>query len=56
MQWCRKAAENGNARSCLKLASRMYLAMPYAHEVGHVGEAAVVAAGIMRGHGIPRMS
>ena len=44
LQWQRKAAENGDAESCLSLAHRMYEDRPYAREVGHVGEAAGVAA------------
>jgi len=56
MHWCRKAAENGDADSCLVLATRMYLDTPYAREVGHVVEAAGVAtsAEVMEGHDIPR--
>ena len=55
MQWRRKAAENGHADACLKLASFMYADEPYAREVGHVGEAAGVAssAGVMEGHDVP---
>ena len=51
----RKAAENGNTRVCLHLASCMYADRPYAREVGHVGEAAGVAtsAGVMDGHDVP---
>ena len=51
----RKAAENGHARSCLKVASRMYADEPYAREVGHFGETAGVAtsAGVMEGHDVP---
>jgi len=56
MQWRRKAAENGDAVACLKLAALMYVDQPYAREVGHVGEAAGVAtsAGVtMEGHDVP---
>jgi TPR repeat protein len=55
MRWTRKAAENGDTDSCLQIAARMYLDMPYAREVGHVVEAAGVAssAGIMEGHDVP---
>ena len=53
--WLRKAAENGNANACFKLAANMYGDRPYAREVGHVGEAAGVAAsnGVMEGHEVP---
>jgi TPR repeat protein len=55
MRWLRKAAENGHADSCLRLAHRMYGDQPYAREVGHVGEAAGAAApaGVMEGHDVP---
>jgi len=55
MQWRRKAAENGVAGRCRELAARMYADLPYAREVGHVGEAAGVAtsAGVMEGHDVP---
>ena len=51
----RKAAETGDADACLQLANRMYLDVPYAREVGHVGEAAGVAtlAGVIEGHDVP---
>jgi hypothetical protein len=54
MQWIRKAAENGRAESCRLLAARMYFDLPYAREVGHVGEAAGAArsAGVMEGHDV----
>jgi len=54
MAWRRKAAELGFAESCLYLATAMYLDIPYAREVGHVGEAAGVAAsvGVMEGHDV----
>ena len=57
MQWMRKAAENGGGtNACLQLAARMYLDIPYAREVGLVGEATVVAtsAGLMDGHDVPQ--
>ena len=56
MQWRRKAAENGDADACVKLAARMYGDHPYAREVGHVVEAAGVAtsAGVMEGHDVPQ--
>ena len=56
MQWRRKAAENGYADACLQLALRMYGDEPYAREVGHVGEAAGVAApaGVTEGHDVPQ--
>jgi hypothetical protein len=55
MQWSRKAAENGHANTCSRLAARMYVDRPYAREVGHVGEAAGVATsvGVMEGHDVP---
>ena len=55
MQCLRKAAENGRADACLKLAGQMYGDDPYAREVGHVGEAAGVAtsAGVTEGHDVP---
>jgi len=55
MQWKRKAAESGIAASCLMIAGGMYLDVPYAREVGHVGEAAGVAAPAeaMEGHNVP---
>jgi len=55
MRWVRKAAENGRAESCLELADEMYRDQPYAREVGHVVEAAGVAAssGVMEGHDAP---
>ena len=54
-QWLRKAAENGRADACLRLAAWMYRDEPYAREVGHVGEAVGVAtsAGVMEGHDVP---
>ena len=55
MQFWRKAAENGITDSSLHLAAYMYADHPYAREVGHVGEAAGVAApaGVMEGHDVP---
>ena len=54
MQWLRKAAENGHAVACVKLATHMYGDQPYAREVGHVGEAAgVLSTGVMEGHDVP---
>ena len=55
MRWTRKAAENGDADACLRLAARMYGDEPYSRVVGHVGEAAGVAssARVMEGHDIP---
>ena len=55
VRWTRKAAENGYIRACAELAQRMYGDLPYAREVGHVGEAAGVAtsAGLMEGHDVP---
>ena len=54
-QWLRKAAEDGYAQACWRLAIQMYLGFPYAREVGHVGEAAGVAegAGLREGHDVP---
>jgi len=54
-EWRRKAAENADADECLRLAAHMYGDLPYAREVGHVGEAAGVAtsAGVMEGHDVP---
>jgi len=56
MQWVRKAAETGHTEACFRLAIHMYTDMPYAREVGHVGEAAGVAtsAGFMEGHDVPQ--
>jgi len=55
MQWCRKAADNGDTMSCLRLAEHMYLDLPYAREVGHVVEAAGVntSAEVTEGHDVP---
>jgi TPR repeat protein len=55
VQWMRTAAEKGRADVCLRLASQMYANLPYAREVGHVVEAAEVAAsgGLTDGHDIP---
>jgi len=55
LQWRRKAADTGDAGTCLVLASRMYGDEPYAREVGHVEEAAGVAtpAGVTEGHDVP---
>jgi TPR repeat protein len=54
-RWLRKAAENGDADSCIRLADGMYRDQPYAREVGYVGEAAGVAtpAGVTEGHDVP---
>jgi hypothetical protein len=51
----RTAAENGLNSACLQLAAFMYVDLPYAREVGHVGEAAGVAepAGVTEGHDVP---
>jgi len=56
MEWCRKAAENGHADACVRLATCLYLGQPYAREVGHVREAdaAVTSDGVMEGHDVPR--
>jgi len=45
----------GHADACLQLASHMCADLPYAREVGHVGEAAGVAtsAGVTEGHDVP---
>jgi len=55
MQWYGKAAENGEAESCLMLAQYMYSDHPYARKVGHVVEVGGVGtlAGIMEGHCVP---
>ena len=55
LQWTRKAAENGDADFCLKLAMCIYKDQPYAREVGHVVKAIGVAssAGLMEGHDVP---
>ena len=61
LQWLRTAAENGYVEACFELARDMYLDMPYAREIGHVGEAAVAAgpdrggvtAGVRQAHDIP---
>jgi TPR repeat protein len=52
MRWMRKAAENGDANACSCLAEWMYHDDPYAREIGHVSEAAGVAAsaGGVEGH------
>jgi TPR repeat protein len=54
MRWRRKAAENGDTESCLRLAARMYADQPYAREVGHVVEASGIAApaGVTEGHDV----
>jgi hypothetical protein len=54
-QWMRMAAENGHPESCIRLAAHMYMDRPHAREVGHVGEAAGVAAptGVPEGHYVP---
>jgi len=56
LSWTRKAAENGIADACLRLAGRMYLDLPYAREVGHVMEADgdATSTGVMQGHNVPR--
>jgi hypothetical protein len=56
IQWARRAADLGQAESCLQLAGSMYAGLPYAREVGHVSEAVGVAtsAGAMPGHDIPQ--
>jgi len=53
----RKAAELGHTNACLLFAARMYGDQPYARQVGHVVEAAGVAAlaGVMEGN-VLRMS
>jgi len=55
VQWKRKAAEIGEANACLQLARNMYVDLPYAREIGHVGEAAGVAmsVGLIEGHDVP---
>ena len=55
MQWLRKAAENGLADACARLAALMYGEWPYAREVGHVVDTAGVATsdGVMDGHDVP---
>jgi len=55
MRWMRKAAENGHADSCLRLADAMYIDQPYAREVGHVGQAAgpALPAGVTESHDVP---
>ena len=55
VQWMRKAAENGDHDACLKLAAKMYGDLPYAREVGHMGEAAgdATSAGVTEGHDVP---
>jgi TPR repeat protein len=56
LQCLRKAAENGHANACSRLAIRMYGDDPYAREVGHVVEAAgvVTSAGVTEGHDVPQ--
>jgi TPR repeat protein len=55
MQWMRKSADNGHTDACGWLAAWMYADLPYAREVGHVGEVAGVAtsAGVTEGHDVP---
>jgi TPR repeat protein len=55
MQWLRKAAENGIADACMRLATRMYADQPYAREVGHVMEAGgdATSAAVVEGHNVP---
>ena len=56
LQWMRKAAENGNAVACLRLAMVMYGDHPYAREVGHVVEVAGIlatSARVPEGHDVP---
>jgi len=55
MQWTRKAAVTGESDLCMQLAGNMYMDLPYARQVGHVGEAARVAtpAGVTEGHDVP---
>jgi TPR repeat protein len=55
MRWMRKAAENGDAVTCQKLANSMYADVPYARKVGRVEEASGVAASavVMEGHDVP---
>jgi len=55
MQQClRQAAENGYAKASLLLAGHMYMDIPYAREVGDVGEAAGRLSGeVMEGHDVP---
>ena len=43
LRWLRMAAENGYVEACYELARDMYLNLPYAREIGRLGEAAVVA-------------
>jgi len=51
----RKAAENGHAGACLRIASFMYGDAPYAREVGRVEAVAGVAtlSGVMERHDVP---
>ena len=63
---CSKAAENGCADACWKLAANIYSNRPYAREVGHLEEPAgepvgahvsmwgSPQAGIMEGHDVPQ--
>jgi len=56
VQWARKAADNGHAVSCRLFAELMYLDLPYAREIGHVGGGAAgvaTTAGGIDGHDIP---
>ena len=57
LQWLRKAADNGDAEACYRVASSMYGDQPYAREVGHVVEAAAIAvsAEVTEGHDVPRV-
>jgi len=53
-EWLRKAAENGEANECLKLALHVYRDDPYAREIGHVEVAAgfATSAEVMEGLGL----
>jgi len=55
LRWTRNAAESGQTPACLKLAACVYADRLYAREVGHVGEAAGVAASAWapEGHNVP---
>ena len=55
-QCMRKAAETDHDKSCLQLATHMYMDLPYAREIGNVEETVGVAtsAHVTEGHDVPR--
>jgi len=55
LKWRRQAADSGDANACYNMACGMYEDIPYARDIGHVGEAASIAtlAEVVEGHDIP---